>query len=178
MIEVVALIIFIIILMFAPAAAALTVHSDIEIDSVKTKIKDFFYPKYKEDNMYYNPNKPCEPREPPSSEPLSDDLRALYQEAESKDAEIKYVEELKRIQKDLADKNLRLERLYANEDEFEMLYILIHTESSMWSPVSEYGSKWVKGIYQTRSEANEAIKGNYADYQIVEFNYLPNKEEE
>lgn len=45
MIEVVALIIFIIILMFTPAAAALTVHSDIEIDSVKTKIKDFFYPK-------------------------------------------------------------------------------------------------------------------------------------
>lgn len=146
-----------------------------DINSIKTKIKDFFYPKYEEDNMYYNPNKPCEP---PSSEPSSDDLRALYQEVESKDAEIKYVEELKRIQKDLADKNLRLERLYADEDEFEMLYILIHTESSMWSPVSEYGSKWVKGIYQTRSEANEAIKGNYADYQIVEFNYLPNKEEE
>lgn len=162
--------------MFTPAVAALTVHSDIEIDSIKTKIKDFFHSKYEEDdNMYYNPNKPVKPPSH-SDTPEDEDLRAFKKDLNNLDKEIKYAEELKKMQKEKRDKELHLERLYADEDEFEMLYILIHTES-MWSPVSEYGSKWVKGIYQTRSEANEAIKGNYADYQIVEFNYLPRNEE-
>lgn len=168
----------IIICLFTPAIAALVVHSDIEVDSIKTKIKDFFHSKHEEDNnMYCNPNKPVKPPSH-SDTPEDEDLRAFKKELNNLDKEIKYAEELKKMQKEKRDKELHLERLCADEYEFEMLYILIHTEPSIWSPVSEYGSKWVKGVYQTRNEANEAMAGNYSDYQIVEFNYLPRNEEE
>lgn len=158
----------------------LVMTGDINVNLVKTKIKDFFQPKYEEDNMRYNPSKPQNPPKPPTKSDIPEDegLRAFREELNSLDAKIKYAEELKELEEQKNDKELYLERLYADEEDFEKLYILIHTEPSIWNPISEYGSKWVKGVYQTRSEANEAISGNYSDYQIVEFNYLPRKEED
>lgn len=179
--------IFALIIMFALALLATCVlfithlEDKFDLKYIRNKIKDFFYKIEKENGkMYYNPYKPQSPPEPPSKSdnPENEDLRAFKEELNSLDAKIEYAEQLKELEKQKQDKELYLERLYADEDEFEILYILIHTEPSIWNPVSEYGSKWVKGVYQTRNEANLAIEGDYSNYQIVTFNYLPTKEEE
>lgn len=154
----------------------LVVDGDIDLKPARTKIKDFFYPKYEEDNMYYNPNKPVSPPEPPthSDTPEYKDLREFKEELNNLDKKIKYVEQLKELEKQKRDKELYLERLYAGEEDFETLYAVICRETSSWNPIHENGSRWVHGIYQTRVEAESEI-ADMEDARIEVFRYLPSE---
>ena len=135
-----------------------------DANSIKTKIKDFFYPKHQEDKK----------SDANYADPSTDDLSELRQKVKEKEAEIEYAEELVRIQKDIADKDLHLKRLYADEDEFETLYVVYKYRV--------YHGRDIEKIFQTKIEAEEYAQtlneGGYSYGIVEEFKYLPNKEEE
>lgn len=155
-------------LVFLATCVLLISHLEDKFDLkyIKSKIKDFFYPKYNEDKKS-GAN---------YADPSTDDLSELRQKVKNKDAEIEYAEELVSTQKEFADKDLYLKRLYADEDEFETLYVAYKRDDySYHTPAFEF--------FQTRIEAEEFASQlrdvhNRNEGIVKELKYLPNKEEE
>lgn len=78
------------------------------------------------------------------------------------------------MQRQKKEKKIILERLYADEDEFETLYVVYRYRVHL--------GKEIEKIFQTKTEAEEYAQtlnhGGHSFGEVEEFKFLPNKEEE